>query len=72
MAFEGKKGYIIILGIEMNLYGNPQIVRVSISLLNKLIKINYFFNLYIKKCELFIFKYNILNIHKILIKKNFC
>ena len=51
MGIGGKKGYIMILGIEINLYGNPQIVRVSILLLNKLLKINLFFNLYIKNCK---------------------
>ena len=43
MGIEGKKAYIMILGIETNLYGNPRMVRVSISLLKILLKINYFF-----------------------------
>ena len=39
----------MILGIETNLYDNPQMVRVSISLLKILLKINYFFLIYILK-----------------------
>ena len=49
MGIGGKKAYIMILGIETNLYGNPQMVRVSISLLKILLKINYFFLIYILK-----------------------
>ena len=37
------------MGIETNLYGNPRMVRVSISLLKNLLKINYFFLIYILK-----------------------
>ena len=50
MGIGGKKAYIMVFGIETNLYGNPQIVRVSILLLKILLKINYFFNLYIINC----------------------